>query len=248
MKDGAMESVNRARRDLAAAFRWAARLGWHEAVANHFSVAVSDDGAQFLLNPRGRHFSRMKASELLLLDARTKAVVAGKGPPDPTGWYIHGRIHAGLPHARCVLHVHSRYATALASIEDGRLVSCDQNAMRFHDRIAYDEAFSGMALDQEEGDRLSRALGNRTVLLMRNHGVIVVGASVAEAFDELYYFERACENQIIAMSTGRALNVVADDVARRTCQQWLEYPADYANEHFGELKQILDEDEPDYAH
>ncbi|MBI1776843.1 MAG: aldolase [Proteobacteria bacterium] len=242
-----MESVAQARLDLTAAFRWAARLGWHEAVANHFSVAVSDDGAQFLLNPRGRHFSRMRASELLLLDARTKSVLSGKGPPDPTGWHIHGRIHAKLPQARCVLHVHSRYVTALASIKDGRLLPCDQNSMRFYDRIAYDESFAGMALDEEEGDRLCRALGNRVVLIMRNHGVIVVGASVAEAFDELYYLERACENQIIAMSSGRPLHVVSDEVARITCHQWREYPADYANEHFDELKRILDEDEPAYA-
>jgi ribulose-5-phosphate 4-epimerase/fuculose-1-phosphate aldolase len=243
-----MEAVTQARQDLAAAFRWAVRLGWHEAVANHFSYAVAADGSQFLMNPRGRHFSRVKASELLLLDTRSKTVLEGKGPPDPTGWFIHGRIHASLPHARCVLHVHSRYVTALASIKDGRLLPSDQNAMRFFDRIAYDEAFTGMALDEHEGDRLSRALGNRSVLLMRNHGVIVVGASVAEAFDELYYLERACETQIIALSTGLPLHVVSDEVARLTCQQWLEYPADYANEHFGELKRILDEDEPDYAH
>ena len=243
-----MESMIEARQDLAAAFRWAARLGWHEAVANHFSYAVAEDGSRFLLNPRGRHFSRMKASELLLLDTRTKAVLGGEGKPDATAWCIHGRIHASLPHARCVLHVHSRYVTALAAIRDGRLQPCDQNSMRFFDRVAYDETFTGMALDEDEGDRLSRALGNRSVLLMRNHGVIVVGASVAEAFDELYYFERACETQIIALSTGLPLHVVSDEVARTTCQQWLEYPADYANEHFGELKRILDEDEPDYTH
>ncbi len=221
-----MESVTRARRDLAAAFRWAARLGWHEAVANHFSAAVSDDGTQFLLNPRGRHFSRMKASELLLLDARTQAVLSGNGPPDPTAWHIHGRIHAKLPHARCVLHVHSRYATALASIQEGKLQPCDQNSMRFYDRIAYDETFAGMALDEDEGDRLCRALGNRTILILRNHGVIVVAPSIAEAFDELYYLERACENQIIALSSGRPLHVVSDEAARLTCQQWRDYPAD----------------------
>jgi ribulose-5-phosphate 4-epimerase/fuculose-1-phosphate aldolase len=244
--DGAnLDAVTEGRRDLAAAFRWAARLNWHEATANHFSLAVSDDGNQFLMNPCGRHFSRMHASEILLLDARTKEVISGKGPPDATAWHIHSRIHARLPQARCVLHVHSRYATALASLKDGRLLPCDQNAMRFFERIAYDDCFNGMALDDDEGDRLCRALGNRDVLLMRNHGVIVAARSVAEAFDELYYLERACENQIIAMSTGRELHVVSDEVARLTCQQWRDYP-DYAQLHFGELRRILDEEEPEY--
>jgi ribulose-5-phosphate 4-epimerase/fuculose-1-phosphate aldolase len=233
------------RSDLAAAFRWAARLGFHESIANHFSLAVSDDGAKFLLNPRGRHFSKMTAGDLLLLDGDTKKVLAGQGPPDETAWYIHSRLHKRVPHARCVLHVHPRYATALASIKGGRLQPVDQNSARFYERVAYDEAFNGFALDDEEGDRICAALGNKSVMLMGNHGLTVVAATVAAAFDELYYFERSCETYMLALSTGKELSVIPDELARRTAQQWQEYP-DFAEQHFAELKRILDEEEPEY--
>lgn len=240
------DAERQGRVDLAAAFRWAARLGFHESIANHFSLAVSPDGGKFLLNPRGRHFSKVRASELLLLDGDTNEVLGGEGPPDQTAWYIHSRLHKRVPHARCILHVHSRYATALASIKGGRLLPIDQNSARFHDRVAYDDTYNGFALDDEEGDRMCGALGNKSIMLMANHGVTVVAGSVAEAFDELYYFERSCETLILAMSTGKELNVLPDDVARRTAQQWQDYP-DFAEMHFAELKRILDEEEPAYA-
>jgi ribulose-5-phosphate 4-epimerase/fuculose-1-phosphate aldolase len=231
--------------DLAAAFRWAARLGFHEAVANHFSLAVADDGSRFLLNPRGRHFSRVTASELLLLDGDSETVVSGEGPPDQTAWYIHSRLHKRVPHARCVLHAHSRYATALAALKGVQLLPVDQNCARFYERVAYDDVFTGFALDNEEGDRIANALGNKSIMLMGNHGITVCAASVAEAFDDLYYFERSCETFILALSTGKALNVIPDETARKTAQQWQEYP-DYAKLHFAELKRILDDEEPAY--
>ena len=188
------------RRDLAAAFRWAARLDLHEGVANHFSVAVSDDGGQFLLNPRGRHFSRVRASELLLLDAEQAGADA-----DPTAWYLHSHLHRHVPHARCVLHTHMPNATALACLRDFELLMLDQTACRFHNRIAYDRHFGGMALDDAEGERVAKLLGtDHSVLFLGNHGVIVVGPTVADAFDELYHLERAARLQVLALSTGRA--------------------------------------------
>ena len=242
-QDAAAEQA--ARIDLAAAFRWAARLDLHEAVANHFSLALSEDGTRFLMNPRGRHFSRIRASELLLLDANDPATMRRPDAPDPTAWCIHGRLHAKLPQARCVLHLHSKYATVLAALQDSSLYPIDQNSMRFFGRIAIDEAFEGMALDEAEGDRLAGLLGDKTVLMMGNHGVMVVAPSVAQAFDDIYYLERACETQVLATMTGKPLRIAPDDVARRTAQQWADYP-DFAENHFAELKRILDEDEPDY--
>jgi ribulose-5-phosphate 4-epimerase/fuculose-1-phosphate aldolase len=235
-----------ARIDLAAAFRWAARLNFHEAAANHFSVAVSDDGAQFLLNPKGRHFSRVRASELLLLDANNPDALSGPDAPDATAWYLHAHLHQHLPQARCVLHTHMPYATALCCLQDFEFLMLDQNACRFYGRIAYDRDYAGMALSDDEGARVAKLLGpSKSVLFMGNHGVIVVGPSVAEAFDELYYLERAAQNQVLAMSTGRALAVVPDPVAALACQQWLEYPQ-YSELHFKALKDILDQDEPNY--
>ena len=181
--------------DLAAAFRWFARLDMHESVANHLSVAVSADGAQFLVNPRGRHFSRVTAGDLLLLDANDPTTLGKENAPDPTAWYLHARLHARLPQARCVMHLHSKYATALACLADPTLYPIDMNTMRFFGRVAVDTEFSGMALSGEEGDRVAELLGgDKTVLLMANHGVLVVGESVAAAFDEMYYFETGCRD------------------------------------------------------
>lgn len=235
------------RRHLAAAFRWAARLGYHEAVANHFSAAVSSDGSQFLLNPRGRHFSRMRASELLRLDARRAGSADADPLADPTAWYLHAHLHQLLPRARVILHTHMPYATALCCLDGYEFLMLDQNACRFHERIAYDRHYAGMALDDTEGARVASLLGeHKSVLFMGNHGVLVVGETVAEAFDELYYLERAAQLQVLALSTGRDLAVVPDDLARLACRQWLEYP-DVAIAHFAELLAMLDDDEPEYA-
>lgn len=231
--------------DLAAAFRWTARLNMHEAVANHFSLAVSDDGKQFLMNPDCRHFSRIKASELLLLDADDPETLNRPNAPDLTAWYIHARIHAKLPHARCVLHVHPKYATVLASLKDSTIYPIDQTTSRFFEKIALDEGYAGLALDDDEGERLASKLGNRSILMMGNHGVMVVGESVASAFDALYFLERAAETMVTAYMTGQPLRIIPDDVARQTAQQWADYP-DYGDKHLAELKRILDDEEPDY--
>ena len=235
-----------ARVDLAAAFRLAEHFNWHEAVANHFSLAVSPDSKRFLMNPRWRHFSRIKASDLLLLDADDKQTMERPDAPDETAWCIHGRIHARLAHARCVLHVHPPYATALAGLADPEIKPIEQNTARFYNRIAYDLGYEGMATSEDEGERLARHLGNRKTMMLGNHGVLVAAASVAEAFDELYYLERACQTLVLAYSTGKPLNVMSDKVAERTARDWDLY-ADSAFVHFEEMKKVLDRKDPSYA-
>ena len=230
--------------DMAAAFRWTARLNMHESIANHFSLAVSDDGSKFLINPYGRHFSRMRASDMMLIDANDPAA-ADHPDMDPTAWAIHGAMHRKLPHARCIMHVHSKHALVLATLKDSRIPPIDQNTMRFFERIVVDEHFGGMGLG-DEAERLPECIGDKPVLIMGNHGVMVTGPSVAETFDELYYLERACETLITAYMTGKELRVVSDDVARKTMQQWMEYPAKSATRHFDALKDILDDEEPSY--
>jgi ribulose-5-phosphate 4-epimerase/fuculose-1-phosphate aldolase len=230
--------------DLAAAFRWTARLDMHEGIANHFSLAVSDDGARFLVNPYGRHFSRVRASDLMLVDANNPE--DAKHPDmDPTAWAIHGALHRQLPRARCLMHVHSKHALVLATLKDSGMPPIDQNSMRFYERVAIDDGFDGMGLG-EEAERLPKCLGDKPVLVMGNHGVMVTGPTVAETFDLLYYFERACETLITAYMTGRELRVVSDAVARKTRDQWEAYPAESAKRHFAALKDILDEEEPAY--
>ncbi|WP_342644026.1 class II aldolase and adducin N-terminal domain-containing protein [Rhodoligotrophos ferricapiens] len=232
--------------DLAAAFRLAAEMNWHEAVANHFSLAVSPDGKKFLMNPRWRHFSRIKASDLLLLDSDDPSTMDSPDAPDPSAWCIHGNMHKSLPHARCILHVHPPYATALASLADPEIKPIDQNTARYFRRMAIDLNFGGIADEQEEGERLVRALGNAHRLMMGNHGVLVVAETVAEAFDDLYYLERSCQTLILAYSTGRPLNVLSDEIAEKTAQGWEAYkPSAFA--HFEQMKEILNAKDPSYA-
>jgi ribulose-5-phosphate 4-epimerase/fuculose-1-phosphate aldolase len=240
------EEHRAARIDLAATFRWFARLDMHESVANHMSVAVSADGRRFLINPRGRHFARITAGDLLLLDANDPNTLARPDAPDPTAWYLHARLHARLPAARCVMHLHSKYATALACLEDPTLHPIDMNTMRFFGRVALDANFTGMALSDSEGDRVADLLGEgKSVLLLANHGVLVVGSSIAAAFDEMYYFERAAQTLLTCYATGKALRIVSDEIASVTERQWRDY-GQLAIDHLDNVKAILDSEEPAY--
>lgn len=233
--------------DMAAAFRWTAKLNMHEAVANHFSLAVNADGSRFLINPNGRHFARITASGLIEIDANDPSTMSRPDAPDPTAWGLHGSIHRALPHARCVMHVHSIHATVLASLADSRLPAIDQNSAMFHDRMVIDDHYGGMAFE-EEGARCAALLADpKTVaMVMGNHGVLVIGATVAETFNRLYYFERAAETYIRALQTGRPLRILPDAIAEKTAQEWEAYPG-FAEAHLRELRALLDTEGSDYA-
>jgi ribulose-5-phosphate 4-epimerase/fuculose-1-phosphate aldolase len=234
-----------ARVDLAAAFRLAVRMDLHEGVCNHFTLMLPD-GKRFLLNRYGLHWSEVSASNLLVLDAEGR-ILAGEGEFEKTAFYIHSRIHLRNPHAVCVLHTHMPYATSLTLIENGRLQMVEQNALRFHDDIAYDDTYNGLVVDNAEGDRLAGVLGKKRVLFLANHGVIVVGPTVAEAFDLLYYLERACRLQVLAGSSQRPFRKVRPEVVRDTYRMILADTPKYAGAHFAALKRILDRQEPDYS-
>lgn len=233
--------------DMAAAFRWTAKFGMNEAVANHFSLAVNDDGSRFLINPNGRHFARMTASGLIEIDANDPETMNRPDAPDPTAWGLHGSIHRALPHARCLMHVHSIHATVLASLADSRLPPIDQNSAMFYNRQIVDEHYGGMAFEAE-GARCARLLADPkiTTMIMGNHGVLIVGRTVAETFNRLYYFERAAETYIRALQTGRPLRVLSDEIAEKTAQEWEDYP-NAADFHLSELRALLDEEGSTYA-
>ena len=233
--------------DLAAAFRWTARLGMAEAVANHFSLSVNETGTRFLMNPNQVHFARVKASDLLLLDAEGRETLSQPDAPDLTAWGLHGSIHRRCPHARCVMHVHSTFATVLASLADSSLPPIDQNTATFHKRMVIDEGFGGLAFEAE-GERCAQLLGDpkQKVMIMGNHGLLVIGKSVADAFNRLYYFERAAETYIQALQTGQPLQVMPDALAEKTALELEDYP-EQAERHLAELKAILDEEGSTYA-
>ncbi|MDR0808217.1 MAG: class II aldolase/adducin family protein, partial [Gemmobacter sp.] len=219
METGADE-LRALRVDLAAAFRLAVRFDWHESVGNHFSAAVSADGKRFLMNPRWRHFAEIRASDLLLLDAEDPGVMSRQDAPDQTAWTIHGAVHRRRPEARVLLHCHPPYATALASLKDPDLKPIDQNTARFFGRLGLDLGFGGIANDAAEGERLAEAFGTKSVLLMGNHGVTVTARTVAEAFEDLYFLERAARNLMLAYATGQPLNGRDDALARKTAEGW----------------------------
>lgn len=238
------------RTDLAAALRWAARLGFNEGVDNHFSIAVADDaneitGQQFLINPYGWHWSEVTASSLVLCNSQGE-VLEGDNTVEDTAFFIHSGIHTNVPNATVVLHTHQPYVTALTLLKDNRLKMCEQNALAFHNRIAYDNTYNGLALDNEEGDRLASMMQGKSVLMMAGHGVTVTGPTMREAFNDMYYLERAAMFQVLARSTGQPLLDIPADVIEKTSRQQLSESKIVADRHFTALKRMLEKQEPDY--
>jgi len=245
--------------ELAAIFRWTARLNMHESVVNHFSLSVDKDRSKFLINPGGLHFSLIKASDLILIDRNNikKSLndLSKDRRPLVTALDLHSSVHKLIKNAGCILHVHSKYATALSTIKNkkgqdpqwsGYLPPVDQNTMRFYERISIDQDYDGMAKG-DEAKRVAKQLVDKKILLLRHHGVMVVGANVAEAFNDLYYFEKACETYVTALSTGKELQVVSHEIATKTAKQWENYkPSNIADLHLKSLMAILDKEDSDY--
>jgi len=238
------DPVTQARVDLTTALRAAAHHGLNEGVCNHFSMTVPGRPDLFLVNPQGLHWSEITPSDIVMADGDGN-IIEGKYPVEATAFYIHARIHAGNPKASVVLHTHMPYATALTSIEDGKIEMCTQNAFRYWDRIAYDDKYGGVALSNDEGERMCRAMGEKPILFLRNHGVIVSGPTVAQAYDDLYYLERAAMVQVLAMQTGRPLLNIDDKMAAFTAAQ-IAGEAQQAFLHFESLKRMLDRQDPDW--
>jgi ribulose-5-phosphate 4-epimerase/fuculose-1-phosphate aldolase len=249
LKNMALDSdvVRQARVDSAACFRMAARLDLQEGICNHFSAVVPGATDLFLVNPYGLAFGEITASQLLICDFSGN-VLAGQGKPEATAFFIHARLHALLPRAVAAFHTHMPNATALSMLEGDCFVWAGQTALKFYGRTAIDEHYNGRALDDAEGDRLARAVGEASVIFMKNHGVMVLGASIAEAWDDLYYLERAAEVQLKAMSSGRPLKAIPKPQIEKTAAQMREGDANSARAHLESIKRILMRSEPDFAH
>ncbi|MEQ8370368.1 MAG: aldolase [Alphaproteobacteria bacterium] len=243
------EDIQEVRRDLAATFRWADRLGLNEGISNHFSYAVADD--RFLINGWGWHWSEITASSLLLCDGEGRVVdgpESGVGSTvELTSLFIHARVHQGAPAARALFHTHMPYATAIASVKGGRLIMASQNALRFYGQCAHDDAYAGLALANDEGDRLCRAMAGRRILFMANHGVLVAGRTIAQGFDDLYYLEQAAKVQVLAAATGQPLRELDQATCEATASQ-LDYERENAFFHLAAIRRVLDREGSDYAH
>lgn len=234
-----------ARIDLSVALRWAARLGLSEGVCNHFSLAAPGRADRFLINPQGLHWSEITPADILLVDGNGK-VIEGRHTVEPTAMFIHARIHKSKRAPACVLHTHMPFATALTMLEGSRLEPASQNALRFYGKVAYDDEYNGLVLDNAEGDRIASRLGDADVLFLANHGVIVCGETVAWAFDDLYYLERACMAQVLAQGTGKLLKRLSHGTALATAKQ-IAGDRQQSDLHFAALKRLLDRDGPNWS-
>lgn len=212
------DSVRRLREDLALALRAAAYHGLSEGVCNHFSVELPDESGRFLLNPRGLLWEEVYADDIVMIDAQGERL-AGRHPVEPTAMYIHAAIHQ-IAGKACVLHTHMPYATSL-TLTHARAIdtTLSQNAMRYHDRLAIDKQYNGLALDASEGARIAQAMQGADICFLGNHGVVVCGARMDYAYDDLYMLERACMMQVLAMSSGEPLAPVEPALAKHVGDQ-----------------------------
>lgn len=235
-----------ARIELAAAYRSAAAEGLDDGVFNHFSLAVPGEEGRFLLKPFGPLFSEATASGLIKVDVDGR-IIAGEGVWEPTAFHIHSRIHRAVPRARCVMHTHMPYVTAQTSLSDMRFLPINQSSTRFLKRTAYLEDYGGLVLDAAEGDRVVATFSEKDVLLMANHGVMVIGPTVAHCLYDLHYIEIAARDQWNAMATGRPLRPIPDDVIESTARQMIDEREMAAAVHLVAMMRQLDRDNPGYA-
>jgi ribulose-5-phosphate 4-epimerase/fuculose-1-phosphate aldolase len=240
-----------ARVDLAAAHRLAYMHGFSEGIFNHLTYAVPGRSDRYYQIPFGTHWSEVTASTFMEVGIDDGEVKHGTGDVERSCYCIHAPIHKAVPQARAVFHTHMPFASALTRLDDPRIKEIGQTEVGLLGKIAYDDQYTGPALEPEEGERLAGVIGDKTVLFMANHGVTALGDSIASAYDRLYYVERAAQVQIYAMWTGQPLKQLPAAVVDKT-QRDIGGSRYYtgltpAERHFGALKRILDRTEPDYA-
>ena len=213
-----------ARVDLAAAHRLAFNQGFSEGIFNHLTLTVPGRTDRYYQIPFGMHWSEVTASSFMEVGIDDGEVKRGEGDVERSCYCIHAPIHKALPQAKAVFHTHMPYASALTRLEDPRIKEIGQTEVGLSGEIAYDDEYTGPALDPSEGARLAGVIGDKKVLFMANHGISTVGATVAEAYDMLYYVERAAQVQIYAMWTGQPLKQLPAPVVEKTKR-------DYGAEH-----------------
>jgi ribulose-5-phosphate 4-epimerase/fuculose-1-phosphate aldolase len=206
----AADPVQQAKVHLAAAHRLAVLHELEEGIDNHFTVTVPGYDERYLILPFGLHWSEARASDMIVFD-ESGATLEGEGVVELSAQCIHAPVHR-ICGARVVMHTHQTWAYALNMLKDNRLLPSSQSAAYFHGRVAYDDIYAGSADTIEEGERLSGVIGDKQVLFMKNHGVMVVGDTVAQAYRRLYMLERVCRGQLLAMATGKPLELLSDAV------------------------------------
>jgi len=243
------ETEWRVRGDLAALYRLVAHHRWTDFVYTHISARLPGPDHHFLINKYGVNFHEMRASDLVRIDLDGNVVeTSGKSSRDvnAAGFTIHSAIHMARPDLLCVVHTHSTAGIAVSAMTEG-LLPLSQHAMKFYNRIAYHD-YEGVALDLGERERLVRDLGRHKTMIMRNHGLLAAGTSIAEAFHQLYMLERACAAQVAALSCGRALTIPPHDVCQHASDQFKSFEDDEAHYAmlWGAALRLIEDGTPDY--
>ncbi len=234
-----------ARVQLAACYRIFAHLGWAELIYNHISLRVPGEDGHFLINPFGLHYSEVTASNLVKVDVHGQIVGHSDWPINPAGFTFHGAIHATLPHAHCVMHVHTTPTLAVCCLEEG-LSFTNFYAAQLWGKVAYHE-FEGITVHLEEGQRILASAGDKPVLLLRNHGPVVVGHTLAQAFSLMWLVQRACEVQVAAQSLG-ALRPIPVPVLENCVRDSLNFNPKFGagQDAFAALQRLIDRQDPSY--
>ena len=238
--------------DLAAAYRLAAQRGWDDTVYTHISAALPGAPGVYLINPFGARFDEITASSLVKVNTRGEVVDGSGARVNPSGFAIHGAVHAARPGLECVMHLHTQAGVALAMLPGG-LRPTSQWAMRLHGRLGR-HAYEGLALGAEEQARLVANLGELDGVILENHGPLMVGRTVAEAWMLMYLFDRAAQAQLAAMAaSGGRVNIVSDSLAALTYRQWVGDGTDDTSERDGDIEwpallRGLDRTDPSYQH
>jgi ribulose-5-phosphate 4-epimerase/fuculose-1-phosphate aldolase len=206
----ALDPVRQAKVHLAAAHRLATLHELDEGIDNHFTVTVPGTDDRYLILPFGRHWSEARASDMIVFEESGRTL-EGEGVVELSAQCIHAPVHR-LCGARVVMHTHQTWALALNMLKDNRLLPANQTAAFFHGHVAYDDVYPGTADFPEEGERLAKLIGDKCVLFMKNHGVLVTGNTVAQAYRRLYMLERVCRTQVLAMSAGKPIQLLSDEI------------------------------------
>jgi ribulose-5-phosphate 4-epimerase/fuculose-1-phosphate aldolase len=244
----AIDAIAQAKIHLAAAHRLAVLHELEEGIDNHFTVTVPGRDDRYLILPFGLHWSEAKASDMIAFD-ESGTTVEGEGVVELSAQCIHAPIHR-ICGVRAVLHTHQPWALALNMLQDNRLLPANQTAAFFHGHIAYDDDYCGTADSLEEGERLAGVIGDKQVLFMKNHGVIVTGNNIGQAYKRLYKLERVCRTQMLALAAGKPIEVLSDDVVTRVqapSENDRHPRAERERLYFEAMMRVLDRELPGYA-
>jgi ribulose-5-phosphate 4-epimerase/fuculose-1-phosphate aldolase len=237
------EAERKARVELAAAYRIFAMLGWVEMIFNHITVRVPGPEHHFLINPFGLHYSEITASSLLLIDLDGNPVREAEYPVNRAGFVIHSAIHGSIDNAHCVMHTHTTTGIAVACLKSGLSPDNFYGAM-LHGQVAYHE-FEGITVEEGERERLVRSIGAKPAVILRNHGLLSWGPSVAEAFMVLWTLQRACDVQIAASAAG-PVNPIRPEVFPQTVREGGPAEKRTCDDVFAALQRQVDARDPSY--